>query len=93
MPCSLHSWSSPVVFSGTVALSLIQQAGGVPTGNLPTVDPLLQFVELAIAPLREEIGFRVIPIGVIALILIAARGKVQDASPSIVAPITLSEEE
>ena len=68
----------PVVLWGTVALSLIQQAGGVPTGNLPTVDPLLQFVELAIAPLREEIGFRVIPIGVIALILIAARGKVRD---------------
>ena len=68
----------PVVLWGTVALSLIQQAGGVSTGNLPTVDPLLQFVELAIAPLREEIGFRVIPIGVVALIVIAARGKVRD---------------
>ncbi len=68
----------PVVLWGTVTLSLIQQAGGVSTGNLPTVDPLLEFVELAIAPLREEIGFRVIPIGMVALVVIVSRGKVRD---------------
>lgn len=68
----------PVVLWGTVALSLIQQAGGVSTGSLPTVDPLLEFVELAIAPLREEIGFRVIPIGVVALVVIVAKGKARD---------------
>jgi hypothetical protein len=68
----------PVVLWGTVALSLIQEAVGVSTGSLPTIDPLLEFVELAIAPFREEIGFRVIPIGVAALIVIAAKGRVRD---------------
>ena len=68
----------PIVLWGTVALSLIQQAGGISTGSLPTIDPLLEFVELAIAPLREEIGFRVIPIGVVALIVIAANGRIRD---------------
>lgn len=68
----------PVVLWGTVVLSLIQQAGGISTGSLPTTDPLLEFVELAIAPLREEIGFRVIPIGVAAFVVIVARGKLRD---------------
>ncbi len=68
----------PVVLWGTVLLSLIQAAGGISTGSLPTVDPLLEFVELAIAPLREEIGFRMIPIGVAALIVLMAKGKVRD---------------
>ncbi len=44
----------PVVTWLTVALSLLEQAGGISTGNLPPADPLLQLVELSIAPLREE---------------------------------------
>lgn len=68
----------PIILWGTVGLSLIQQAGGVSTGNLPAIDPLLQFIELTIAPLREEIGFRVIPIGIVALIVIASKGRIRD---------------
>jgi hypothetical protein len=68
----------PVVLWGTVAISLIQQAGGISTGSLPPIDPLLEFVELAIAPLREEIGFRVIPIGVAALIILISKGRLRD---------------
>jgi hypothetical protein len=70
----------PVVLWGTVGLSLLQQAGGISTGSLPSIDPMLEFVELAIAPLREEIGFRVIPIGVVALIALFARGKFKDGA-------------
>jgi len=68
----------PIILWGTVVLSFLQQAGGVSTGNLPTIDPLLQFIELTIAPLREEIGFRVIPIGIVALIVIASKGRIRD---------------
>ena len=68
----------PVVVWVTVALSLLEQAGGVPTGSLPTVDPLLQMVELSLAPLREELGFRVIPIGLAALIILFSRGRIRD---------------
>jgi hypothetical protein len=68
----------PVVVWVTVALSLLEQAGGVPTGNLPSVDPFLQFVELSLAPLREELGFRVIPIGLAALLILFSRGRFRD---------------
>ncbi|MDG6923539.1 MAG: CPBP family intramembrane metalloprotease [Nitrososphaerota archaeon] len=68
----------PVVLWGTVLLALIQQAGGISSGSLPTIDPLLEFVELSIAPLREEIGFRMIPIGVAALVVLVSRGKLRD---------------
>lgn len=68
----------PVVLWGTVLLELAQAAGGVSTGNLPPTDPLLQYVELSIAPLREEIGFRVIPLGVVAFLIIVAKGRWKD---------------
>jgi FlaG/FlaF family flagellin (archaellin) len=68
----------PVVTWVTVALSLLEQAGGIPTGSLPPADPLVQFVSLSIAPLREELGFRVIPIGVVALLILFSSGKIRD---------------
>lgn len=68
----------PIVLWGSVGLSLLEQAGGISTGNLPTVDPLLEFVELTIAPLREEIGFRVIPIGVFALAILFSKHRIRD---------------
>jgi hypothetical protein len=68
----------PVVTWVTVALSLLEQAGGISTGNLPPADPLLQLVELSIAPLREELGFRVIPIGLVALVILFSAGRFRD---------------
>jgi len=68
----------PVVTWVTIALSLLEQAGGISTGSLPPADPLIQFVELSIAPLREELGFRVIPIGVVALLILFSSGKFRD---------------
>jgi len=68
----------PVVTWLTVAISLIEQAGGVSTGSLPPTDPLLEFVELTLAPLREEIGFRVIPIGLVALLVLFSSHKYRD---------------
>ena len=73
----------PVVTWITVAISLLEQAGGVSTGSLPPADPLLQFVELSIAPLREELGFRVIPIGIVAMLILFSSGKVRDGLLSL----------
>ncbi len=68
----------PVVLWGSVLLEEAQSAGGVSTGILPATDPLLLFVELSLAPLREEIGFRVIPIGIVALLVLFSRRRIKD---------------
>jgi hypothetical protein len=68
----------PVALWGSLLLAELQQSAGIPTGSLPPTDPLLQFVELALAPLREEIGFRVIPIGVVALLILFSRRRIKD---------------
>lgn len=73
----------PLVLWSSVLLELLQQAGGVSTGSLPLQDPLLSIVELSIAPLREELGFRVIPIGVAAMLVLLSRGRVRDALLSL----------
>jgi Type II CAAX prenyl endopeptidase Rce1-like len=68
----------PVALWGSALLALLQQSAGIPTGSLPPADPLLEFVELAVAPLREEIGFRVIPIGIFALIILLSKNRIKD---------------
>ena len=49
-------------------LDRIQTGSGIPTGAL-TGDPLVLFVSVTFAPLREEFGFRVALIGFAALLL------------------------
>ncbi len=68
----------PVALWGSALLALLQQSAGIPTGSLPPADPLLEFVELALAPLREEIGFRVIPIGLFALAILLSKKRIKD---------------
>lgn len=73
----------PLVLWSSVLLALLQQSVGVSTGNLPPTDPLLLFVELSIAPIREEIGFRLVPIGIGAFALLIARGRIRDSILSL----------
>ena len=43
----------------------IQEAGGIPTGTPPTdSNPFIDFVTLSYAVISEELGFRIIPIGI-----------------------------
>lgn len=50
------------------------QAAGAPIGNpFVNVDAFLEFSSLTFAPLREEFGFRVLLIGVVALVLCMGR--------------------
>ena len=69
----------PVVLGAEILIILIEQAGGVSTGSLPSQDPLLLFVSLLIAPLREEFGFRVIPIGIVAFLFLISRKRTKDS--------------
>jgi hypothetical protein len=60
-------------FSGVIVTS-VSEAGLGSVGNpFSTIDPLLEFGSLTFAPLREEIGFRVLLIGIVALILSLGR--------------------
>ncbi len=54
------------LISATVLLQNFQEAQGVQTGNLnypPSTSPYVILIGLALASLREELGFRMIPIG------------------------------
>jgi membrane protease YdiL (CAAX protease family) len=53
-------------------IDTLETTGGVPVGGL-SGDALSLFASLAIAPLREEFGFRVLIIGTVAFIVSVAR--------------------
>lgn len=60
------------------ALELVQQSVGVSTGSVEFSNPLIQFFNITAAPIREELGFRVMLIGIPAYIMLAARHSIKD---------------
>ncbi len=85
-PHSLPNWLviMPILGSSlflvSIALALIQLGAGVPTGNLtcppgtsPDVCAAELFAGIVTAPVFEEIGFRISPIGLVVAILVAVR--------------------
>jgi membrane protease YdiL (CAAX protease family) len=61
-----------LTFTATL-LDALSNASGFPVGSLPTVDPLAQFLGLAVAPLVEELGFRLMIIGAVAVVISLGR--------------------
>ena len=53
---------------GIGLLEIIQNSAGIKTGSI-SGDTLLLFASITLAPLREELGFRVALVGVLALVL------------------------
>src|SRR5207245_1459243 len=53
---------------GIGLLEIIQASAGIKTGSI-SGDPLLLFLSITLAPLREELGFRVALVGFLALVL------------------------
>lgn len=53
----------------TLIIQYLQESSGIPTGSMPEVEPILMFVSISIAPLIEEIGFRLSLIGFLATYL------------------------
>lgn len=66
---SFRNWlfSMPVVTSmlliAIIALTLLQESRGIETGSLGDTDPYLLFFSVSYAPVVEELGFRIIPLG------------------------------
>ncbi|MEM3450915.1 MAG: CPBP family glutamic-type intramembrane protease [Nitrososphaerales archaeon] len=56
-------------------IGLLQESAGIPTGSLPQLDPILMFFATSIAPIEEEIIFRVAIIGTISIILLLVKGR------------------
>ncbi len=52
----------------TVILSISLISAGVPVGNIPQNDPAELFASVTFAPVAEEIGFRISPIGLVVVI-------------------------
>lgn len=57
----------------TSLIERLQTSVGVASGSLPESDPLQTFAGIALAPLTEEIGFRVSTIGLIAFTVLLGR--------------------
>lgn len=64
-----------ICFLGFTVLVIdsVETTGGVPVGNI-SGDAMQLFMSLTIAPLREEFGFRMILVGLPALLLCLGRG-------------------
>ncbi|MDG7012707.1 MAG: CPBP family intramembrane metalloprotease [Nitrososphaerota archaeon] len=60
-------------FTGTFITAVSVSVLGSVGNPFASVDPLLEFGSLALAPLREELGFRVVLIGLFALVLSIGR--------------------
>ncbi|MCL5671924.1 MAG: CPBP family intramembrane metalloprotease [Nitrososphaerota archaeon] len=60
-------------FTGTFITAVSVSALGSVGNPFANFDPLLEFGSLALAPLREELGFRVVLIGLFALVLSVGR--------------------
>lgn len=60
------------------ALELVQQSAGIGIGSVEFSNPLIQFFNLTAAPIREELGFRVLLIGIPAYLMLAIRYSPKD---------------
>ncbi len=50
-------------------IQFIQEKAGIETGEIKAENELLKYISIALAPLIEEIGFRIFLIGIISLII------------------------
>jgi len=57
----------------TSVIEMLQSTVGVGSGALPETDPMQTFVGIALAPITEEIGFRVSTIGLVAVTVLLGR--------------------
>lgn len=71
------SFSMVIVFSSLYLVSflieIIQSSLGISTGALTLENPLVDFFSISLAPLTEEIGFRVSTIGLVGFALMFGR--------------------
>ncbi|MEM4246095.1 MAG: CPBP family intramembrane glutamic endopeptidase [Candidatus Bathyarchaeia archaeon] len=61
---------SSLVLGAVIALQSLQETAGVPTGSIQFSNPFNALISLSYAPLVEEVGFRITPLGTVVLIRI-----------------------
>lgn len=61
------------VYLLSIVIELVQQRYGVGSGSLSETNPLVAFVTVSLAPLTEEIGFRVSTVGFFAFAVVSSR--------------------
>jgi len=69
---SMITWFSILIFS-SVAIDFLQGSFGIKIQPPPIQNGLVQFFQMAVSPLTEEIGFRVLLIGVPLFLIYAHR--------------------
>lgn len=74
-----------LIFTASVIDAVVEAAGGSIGNPLAGGDPLKELVQLTIAPLREELGFRVVIIGLVAFVLSLGR-PLKDAAKALWRP-------
>ncbi len=91
-PAGFFSIVIPAVFLITTVVSLIEESLGVGIGGTSisselVTTPFLAYNSLIYAPFAEEVGFRIIPLGIFSFLLIYSRGhNIRDSLYSIIAP-------
>jgi len=69
---------SSMMFAAVAGIFIFQESVGIPTGQplFPENTPLQEiFLNLAFAPVTEELGFRLIPMGLITVLYVFIAGK------------------
>jgi hypothetical protein len=65
-----------MALTAAVAIIFLQSAFGVGTGEPPLFPDVHEaFLQLAVSPLVEEFGFRIVPIGLVVVIFVFAAGR------------------
>lgn len=91
-PAGYFAIVGPALIVITIVISLIEQSFGVGIGgssveNQLLASPYLAYNSLIYAPFAEEIGFRIIPLGLFSFATVYAKSRnVRDSLYSIVAP-------
>lgn len=68
---TILTFTSVTLITGII--ERLQTNVGISSGSLPEVDPLQTFTGIALAPITEEIGFRVSTIGLIAFVMLLGK--------------------
>jgi hypothetical protein len=63
-----------MVFTAVIAITLLQESLGIPTGTLPEAEPFPLFFQLTYSPVWEEISFRISTIGVFLIAFLFSVG-------------------
>lgn len=75
--CMIILWLA-VLLVISKGLDLIQQSVGISVGSVEFSNQLIQFFNITVAPIREELGFRVVLIGIPAYVMLAKRRSIRD---------------